>query len=86
VFFWSEPKTPWWKVVLGREPRSRRVVANTYDDNIETNVVVSWFKAPLDFPDSKSNKTLVGAIELNRKESLVAAQALCNSLGVEDMV
>ncbi len=22
VFFWNEPKTPWWKVVLGREPKS----------------------------------------------------------------
>jgi hypothetical protein len=28
MFFWSEPMTPWWKVVLGREPRSRQVVVD----------------------------------------------------------
>lgn len=22
VFFWNEPKTPWWEIVLGKEPRS----------------------------------------------------------------
>ncbi len=39
-FFWNEPNTPWWKVVLGNEPRSWWVVAYTYDDNIETHGVV----------------------------------------------
>jgi hypothetical protein len=67
VFFWSEPKTPWWKVVLGREPKSQQVVADTYDDNIETYGVVSRLKAPLDFSDLETSKTLVGAIELNRE-------------------
>jgi hypothetical protein len=36
IVFWNEPKTPWWKVVFRREPRSQQVVANTYDDNVET--------------------------------------------------
>jgi hypothetical protein len=51
VFFWSEPKTPWWKVVLGKEPKTRQVVADTYDDNIETCGVVYGLKAPLTVSD-----------------------------------
>jgi hypothetical protein len=31
VFFWNGPNTPFWKVLLHREPRSGRVVANTFD-------------------------------------------------------
>jgi hypothetical protein len=36
VFFWNELKTPWWKVVLGREPRSCWVVVDICDDCIDT--------------------------------------------------
>jgi hypothetical protein len=40
VFFWSEPKTPCWKVVLRREPRSCWVVVDTCDDCIDIPGVV----------------------------------------------
>lgn len=63
VFLWSEPKTPWWKVILHREPKNQRVMANTYDDYIDTHGVVFGLEAPLDFLDFNSNKTLVGVIE-----------------------
>jgi len=33
VFFWNDPKTPFWKVLLHREPRSRRVLVNTFEHN-----------------------------------------------------
>jgi hypothetical protein len=68
VFFWSEPKTPWWKVVFKKEPRSRQVGVDTYDDNIETCAVVFGLKTPLDFSDLETSKTLVGAIELNKNK------------------
>ncbi len=62
VFFWSEPKTPWWKVVLGREPKSRWVVVDTYDDCIDTRGVMSRLEAPLEFPNLDSGRALVSAI------------------------
>jgi hypothetical protein len=86
MFFWNEPKTPWWKVVLRREPRNQQVVVNAYDDNIETHGVMYGLEAPLDFPNLKTNRTLVGAIELDREKNLMATQALHSSLGVDDMV
>ncbi len=33
VFFWNDPKTPFWTVLLHREPRSGRVVVNTFEHN-----------------------------------------------------
>jgi len=33
VFFWNDPNTPFWKVLLHREPRSQSVVANTFEHN-----------------------------------------------------
>jgi hypothetical protein len=53
VFFWNQLKTPWWKVVLGRELRSRWVVVDMYDDCIEMCSVVFGLEAPLDFLDLK---------------------------------
>jgi len=84
MFFWSEPKTLWWKVVLGREPRSRQVVTDTYDDCIDTHSVVYGFKAPLKFPDLDSSRILIGVIELNREETFLATQALWSNLGLDD--
>jgi hypothetical protein len=61
----------WWKVVLHREPKSRRVVANTYGDCMDTHDFMSGLEAPLEFLDLKSSRALVGAVELNREESLL---------------
>ncbi len=82
VIFWNEPKTPWWKVVLHREPRSRRVVTNTYDECMDTRSSMSGLEAPLKFPNLKSIKALTNVIQLNRKEPLLAVQAsfICSNL------
>jgi hypothetical protein len=85
VFFWSEPKTPWWKVALHREPRSQQVVANTYDNCRDMSGFMSSLEAPLKFLDLKSSRALISAIKLNRKESLLATQALCGKLGISDV-
>jgi hypothetical protein len=52
-----------------------------YDDCIEMCNVAFGLEAPLDFSNLKSNKTVVGVIELNRENNFLAAQALCRSLG-----
>ncbi len=76
MFFWNKPKTPWWKVVLGREPKSYWVVVDTYDDSIDTQGVVFGLEASLKFPDLDSGRALVGAIKLNREEIILPTQPL----------
>ncbi len=85
MFFWSEPKTPWWKVVFGREPKSQQIITDTYDDYVEMHDVVYGLEAPLDFLHLKSSRALVGVIKLNRENILLPAHALCRSLGVDDV-
>jgi hypothetical protein len=85
VLFWSEPKILWWKVVLYREPKSRRVVANTYDDCMDTCDSMFGLEAPLEFPNLESSRAIVSAIELNREESILVVQALCGNLGIDDV-
>jgi hypothetical protein len=71
--------------VLGREPKSCRVIANTYDDWINAHDVVSRFKVPFEFLDLDNIRVLVGAIELNREEIVLATQALRTSLEMDDV-
>ncbi len=75
---------PLWKVILHKELRIRRVMANTFDDCIETHVVCG-LEPPLEFANIKSNRTLVGVIELNREETLLVTQTLRGSLGTNDV-
>jgi hypothetical protein len=85
VFFWSEPKTPWWKVVFHKKPKSWQVVANTCDDCIDMRGGVVGFEVLLEFVDLNINKVLVGAIELNREETFLVVQALCGNFGMDDV-
>jgi hypothetical protein len=82
VFFWSDPKTPWWKVVTHKEPRSQWVMASMHDGNIETHAF--GLEAPLEFVDIYSRGTLVGAIELSRGDTILVSQTLRASLGIDD--
>ncbi len=75
---------PLWKLILHKELRNCRVMANTFDDYIETHVVCG-LEPPLEFAHIKSNKTLVGVLKLNREETLLVAQTLCGSLGTNDV-
>jgi hypothetical protein len=76
VFFWSDTKTPFWKVVFHKEPRSQQVMANMYDGCFETHGKASGLEAPLNFVDVDKNRTLVGAIELSKEDAFLATQAL----------
>jgi hypothetical protein len=57
VFFWNESKIPWWKIVLHKAPQSRRIVANTLDDFVDTHRVVSMFATPMEFTKMESDRT-----------------------------
>jgi hypothetical protein len=59
-------------------------VANVYDDCIETHGKAFSLEAPLEFQDVDSSRTLLGAIELFRQDTLLAYQALRSSLGTND--
>ncbi len=52
---------------------------------MDTSGVVSSLEATLEFLDLDSNRALVGAIKLNRKEHLLIAQALCGNLRIDDV-
>ncbi len=82
VFFLSEPKTPWWKVVLHKKAQK---LANAYDDCTDTCGGVVGLEASLEFVDLNNNRALVGAIELNREETFLVVQTLCGNLGMDDV-
>jgi hypothetical protein len=75
---------PLWRVIIHKELRTCRVMANIFDDCIETHVVCG-LEPPQEFANIKSNRILVGVIELNREETLLVAQTLHSSLGTNDV-
>ncbi len=84
VFFWSDTKTPFWKIILHKEPSSQQVMANMYDGCLETHRKAFGLEIPLDFVDVDRNRTLVYAIELSREDAFLVTQALKGSLGLDD--
>jgi hypothetical protein len=76
VFYAHEPSTPWWKIVLHKEPRSKQVVVeNSKEINILVDNVIDT-EAPLQIPEAPSDTTLVGAIELIRADAILATEGL----------
>ncbi len=73
------------ELIFYRKPKSHKVVANTFDDWIDTHNVVSGLECRLKFLNIKSSRTLVGVIELNKEETLLVAHNLCGSLGIDDV-
>ncbi len=67
-----------------QKPKSQQIVVIVYDDCIETHGKASNFEAPLEFLNVDSSRTLVGAIELFRQDTLLAGQALRSSLRTND--
>ncbi len=51
---------------------------------IETHGRAFSLGTPLKFPDVDSNRTLIGAIELSRQDTLLASQAFKSSLKTND--
>lgn len=61
-------------------------MVNTFDDCIDTHAIVLGLEPLSEFPNIDNSKTLVGAIELNRKEILLVVEALCGNLRVDERV
>jgi hypothetical protein len=61
-----------WKVVLHKELKSQRIVSNVYDDYIETHGRAFGLDTPLKLSNVDSNRTLGGAIDLSKQDTLLA--------------
>jgi hypothetical protein len=76
MFYVDEPSTPWWKVVLHKEVRSKCIVAEN-NEEISTPIDnVIGIEVPLIIPKVLSNIALVGAIELIGIEVILAVVGL----------
>ncbi len=74
VFYAYEPSTPWWKMVLHKEPRSKLVVVeNSEKINIHVDNVIDT-EAPIQILEASSDTTLVGAIELTGADAILAVE------------
>jgi hypothetical protein len=76
MFYVDEPSTPWWKVVLHKEARSKCIVAKNSEE-INTPIYdVIGTKVLLIIPKVLNNIALVGAIELIGTEAILVAMEL----------
>jgi hypothetical protein len=73
VFYSEELNQPWWKVVLDKEPHSRRVVIEVREEQhvIQDNVI--GIEVPLEILDMPCNMAVVGAIELCGTKAIMAS-------------
>jgi hypothetical protein len=79
VSYADDRHTPWWKVVLHVEPRSRRVFFDTYGEYISIIEDGNALDAPYTMLDVPTILNMIGAILLSRVESLLfnEARQLC---------
>jgi hypothetical protein len=76
VFYADEPNTPWWKVVLHKEARSKRIVVENSEEISTPIDNVIGTEVPLIILEVLSNTTLLGAIELIGTEAIMVATGL----------
>ncbi len=71
MFYADESNTLWWKVVLHKEAKSKRIVVENNEEinTLINNVIV--IEVPLIIPEVLSNTALVGAIELTGTEAIL---------------
>jgi hypothetical protein len=75
VFYSSIPNKPGWKVVLRKEVRAQRQVADNSNVFITTSCEATGLCAPEQVPPPPSIAFLVGAIELSAEDQLLASAA-----------
>jgi hypothetical protein len=59
-------------------------MANTLDDFIDTHKVVLELAIPKGFAKLESDRTLGGAIKLNKEEAFLVSQTLHGRLGLDE--
>jgi hypothetical protein len=75
VFYSDVPNKPGWKVVLRKEARAKREVAENADAFITTSVETAGLTTPTQIPPPPNTASLVGAIQLSPQEQLLAMAA-----------
>jgi hypothetical protein len=76
VFYADEPNTPWWKVILHKKARSKRIIAeNNEEINTPIDNVIGT-EMPLIIPKVLSNIAFIGAIELIRTKAILVVVGL----------
>jgi hypothetical protein len=75
VFYSDVPNKSGWKVVLRKEARAKREVAENADAFITTSVETTGLTAPAQIPPPPNTASLVGAIQLSPQEQLLAMAA-----------
>jgi hypothetical protein len=71
VFYSDDSSNPWWKVILHKEPWSKRMFLNTYGEYISTKKYGSVLDAWGAMPNAPTIPSNVGAILLFWEESLL---------------
>jgi hypothetical protein len=72
VFFFDDLKKLGWKVVLQKEARSRKEVADLEDVFITTTMEPGGLSVPRGLSPPPSTPSLVGSIELSKQDNLLA--------------
>jgi hypothetical protein len=75
VFYSDVPSKPGWKVVLRKEARAKREVAENADAFITTSAESAGLTAPTHIPAPPNRASLVGAIQLSPEDQLLAMAA-----------
>jgi hypothetical protein len=78
VFYGDDPNMPGWKVVLHKEPRSKRILASDSDEVTMVDNLIG-VDVLLEFPEVPRNMALVGAIELTGADAILATEKLQRS-------
>jgi hypothetical protein len=72
VFFSNNLNKLGWKVVLHKEAHSRKVVVDLEDVVITTTMEPCGLSVPMGLPPLLSTPSLIGAIQLSKKDNLLA--------------
>jgi hypothetical protein len=75
VFYSDIPNKLGWKVVLRKEARAKREVAENVDAFITTSIESTGLTTRVDIPPPPNQASLVGAIQLTPQEQLLAMAA-----------
>ncbi len=80
VFYANDPNMPRWKVVLHKEPRSKRILVSDSDEVTMLDNLIG-VDVPLEILEVPRNMALVGASELTGADAILAVEKLQRSSG-----
>jgi len=74
VFFSNNLNKLGWKVVLHKEAHSRKAVVDLENVFITTTMETCGLSVPMGLPPFPNTPSLIGAIELSKKDNLLACE------------